>query len=242
MSSSQLFFRVFLISLALIMSGFTTVCAENRKAKDGMEQKSMKRVILIGASVGRAWNFPDLPARLGRDDYVFEYIGEYEFDKTPALMKLFNRRQDRPDAIIIKECAAYFPRNSDQYKQLIIQQVKDCLVNKIVPILATTVPVITPPFGTKFYFKDLLKTVWPNKIRIRQRLEPILRYNDWIIEYSTEQGLPVLDLEGALRVTTDDRRLRIEYTSGDGLHLNQDAYKVLDGIIMPVLDSVLWTE
>ena len=202
----------------------------------------MKKVVLVGASVGRAWDFPNLPVRLGRDDYVFEYIGVYEFDKTPALMKLFNRKQDRPDAILIKECAAYFPGNLDQYKQLIIRQVKDCLANKIVPILATTVPVTTPPFGTKFYFKDLLKTVWPNKIRIRQRLEPILRYNDWIIEYATEQGLPVLDLEGALRITTDDRRLRIEYTSGDGLHLNQDAYKVLDGIIMPVLDSVLWTE
>ena len=114
--------------------------------------------------------------------------------------------------------------------------------NKIVPILATTVPVTTPPFGTKFYFKDLLKAVWPNKIRIRQRLEPILRYNDWIIEYATEQGLPVLDLEGALRVTADDRKLQVEYTRGDGLHLNQNAYKVLDGIIMPVLDSVPWTE
>ena len=133
MFSSQFVFRVFLISLTLIIGGFSTVCAENHKAKDGMEQKRMKRVILIGASVGRAWDFPDLPARLGRDDYVFEYNGVYEFDKTPALMKLFNRKQDKPDAIIIKECAAYFPRNSDQYKQLIIRQVKDCLQTKLFP-------------------------------------------------------------------------------------------------------------
>ena len=201
-----------------------------------------RRVVLLGASVGRAWDFPNLSTRIGRQNYIFEYEGVYAFDKTPALARLLQRVDNKPDAIIIKECAAYFPGKLSEYKRIIKKQVNSIKRHQVVPILATTVPVTNPPFGSLFWVKDLVKIVWPNKLRIKFRQEPIQEFNDWLISYAKEQDVVILDLEKAVRISDADRRLSSRYTSGDGLHLNEHAYSVLDQIICPTLDKVKWAQ
>ena len=66
--------------------------------------KKEKHVVLLGASVGHAWKIEALPDRLTLSEstqaYRFEFVGEYAFDKTEALNKILQRKQNRPDVIL----------------------------------------------------------------------------------------------------------------------------------------------
>ncbi len=201
----------------------------------GMTKK--KHVVLLGASVGHAWNIEALPDRVAAaKDYRFEYVGEYAFDKTEALRKILQRKQNKPDAIFIKECAAYFPGDLSQYQELMKGWVKECRQAKVVPIPTTVVPVVsTKNKPIKDRLKDFIKTVLGRPTTATQ-LEGIFRYNDWVRVYAAQEGLTVLDLETPLRTSADDRSLRVDLHSGDGLHLNSTAYGLLDTIVVPTLD------
>jgi hypothetical protein len=197
----------------------------------GSEKKPI-RVLLLGASVGDAWNFSEWPMRMHRDDYAMEMVAEYAFDKTNALEEIFMRPRRKfrltrtylrgffepgprkPDILIIKECAAYFPGNLETYKGLVKSWVRQCREAGIKPVLATVVPVTQEHAQGR-----------PG------RLEGILAYNDWVRAYSKENNIGLLDLEAALRIGDSDRSLRTDLTSGDGLHLNTNAYAILDNLL-----------
>jgi lysophospholipase L1-like esterase len=68
----------------------------------------------------------------------------------------------------------------------------------------------------------------------------ILEYNDWIIMYCKNSGLCVLDLEQAVRYSAKNRYLREDLAKIDGLHINRKAYKILDKIVLPTLETVNW--
>ena len=201
----------------------------------GMTKK--KHVVLLGASVGQAWSIEALPDRVAAaQGYRFEYVGEYAFDKTEALRKILQRKENRPDAILIKECAAYFPGDLRRYQELLKEWVKECRKAKVIPIPTTVVPVIsTKNKPMKDRLKDFIKTLLGRPTTATQ-LEGIFRYNDWVREYTAQEGLTVLDLEVPLRTSQDDRSLRVDLHSGDGLHLNSTAYEILDTIVVPTLD------
>ena len=204
----------------------------------GMTKK--KHVVLLGASVGHDWKIETLPERLKQtgaaQGYRFEYVGEYAFDKTEALMKILQRKQNKPDAIIIKECAAYFPGGLRQYQELMKGWVKACKNAGVVPVPTTVVPVVSSKNKTiKERVKDFIKTILGRPTTSSHR-EGIFQYNDWIREYAAQEGLTVLDLEAPLRTSQDDRSLRVDLHSGDGLHLNSNAYEILDAVVVPTLD------
>ena len=200
--------------------------------------KELKHVILLGASVGHAWDIEKLPHRVNNRDFMFEFAGEYEFDKSKELKKILQRTTDKADAVILKECAAYFPGNFEKQKKLMEEWINKLQEKNIVPIPATVVPVTTPKFLSAAYFKNLLKRyIYKDKIPMEAKLKYILEYNDWIKQYSKERGLTVLDLEGALRINDSDRRLRPDLTSGDGLHLNKKAYSIIDNIVVSTLSK-----
>jgi lysophospholipase L1-like esterase len=116
-----------------------------------------------------------------------------------------------------------------------------CLEKNIIPIPTTVVPVTWSHNiinGVKIIIKRIIGRI--GKIYGLSRIDSILAYNDWIKEYAQSRGLVVLDLEAALRVSPEDRYLRNELSSGDGLHLNDQAYKILDGIVLPTLEQVKW--
>ncbi len=197
-----------------------------------------KHIILVGASVGHAWNIAELPKRIGVTGYTFEFIGEYDFDKSEAVSQITKRTSNRPFAVFLKECAAYFPGDFGKQKRLMQGWIEELSKNNIVPIPTTVVPVTAPDFLSVPYFKDVLKKVFPlGKVNLEKRLSYILEYNDWIKKYSKEKGFFLLDLEAALRRSDSDRRLRADLTSGDGLHLNKKAYSLLDHIVIPLLSG-----
>jgi hypothetical protein len=204
--------------------------------------KKNKHVVLLGASVGHEWKIESLPERLrlsgAADHYRFEYVGEYAFDKIEALMKILQRNQNKPDAIFIKECAAYFPGDLRQYQELMKGWIKECRKAGVIPIPTTVVPVVSSKNkSVKDQLKDFIKTILgiPTTGKAEQ-LEGIFQYNDWVREYAGQEGLTVLDLEAPLRTSQDDRSLRVDLHSGDGMHLNAKAYEILDRIVIPTLD------
>jgi hypothetical protein len=192
--------------------------------------------MLVGASIGQEWRLQDLPARQPLPGYSFEAVQAWQFDKSDAIdealmrparkfrptlsyVKGFFRSSPQPvDFFILKECSSYFPSDRRDDRQLVERWVRTIRgANKGV-MLATTVPV--------------------TQARARQypgKQEGLLAFNDWLRQYAAKEGLPVLDLEAALRADNKDRYLRDEYTSGDGTHLNKAGYDVLDRLLVTTL-------
>jgi hypothetical protein len=172
------------------------------------EAVARRRVVLLGASVGKAWRlhvgFPN-----------FRALDHYAFDKGPILERAL---ASRPDAIVIKECAAYFPDGGVD-RNLVRGWVERIRGASIHPVLATVVPVT----------RD-------HAARAPGRVEAIWAFNDWLRELGAAEQIPILDLEAALRCSAEDRHLDDALDSGDGLHLLPSTYRDrLDPLIAPLL-------
>lgn len=207
-------------------------CAAGSPAWAGKE-KAATKVVLLGASVGQEWEVGGMPKRLGNNRFQFEAVQAWQFDKTEALEEVLMRPKRKfkptksylkgffepapmkPDVVIIKECAAYFPGDLARFKSLVQKWVASIKASGKKPALATVVPVTSDHARRK-----------PG------RIEAIRAYNDWIRELAAAEKLPLIDLEAALREDATGRLLKAEYTSGDGLHLNRKAYDVLDKTLL----------
>ena len=186
-------------------------------------EKGSKYFILVGASVGKAWKFDEIPNRMKwGNNIVLGYRTKYNFDKSD-MVKSIVALPVPVTGVIIKECAAYFPRDIEQSQKAIKEWVTLLASNQITPILATVVPV-TQKHDSKY----------PG------RFASILAFNHFIREYASREGISVLDLEKALRISDQDWHLRTEYAQPDGLHLLRKAYaEVLDGIVLPIINSAV---
>lgn len=232
----------FVVLLGIFLSSKNSHAEEEATFPLKQEKTRPKRIILVGASIGRGWNIPALPARLQNDDYAFEFVDVSGFDKSEELRKVFRRSETQPDAIIIKECAAYFPGDFGLYKNLIAQWVSECQKHGIVPIPATVVPV-TRMHSFKKLAIDLLKLRNPFKTGSpfrHRRQKAIQEYNDWLRGFCGERKLSVLDLEKAVRKSDKNRYLRSRWAKIDGLHLNKKGYQVIDRIVIPTLHEADW--
>ena len=204
-----------------------------------------KHILLLGASIGEAWDFPHLSTRLNDFTHKYEFIAKYEPDKSDILNQVLKRKETLPDIIIIKQCAAYFKSSSDTYDSIHIEAykllaskwVKQCRKKNIDPLLATVIPV-TEKLPLWNQIKRLIKkhilrkNITPYFSDIR--LKGICDYNDWVRDYSKANGLKVLDLESLLRISNSNRHLKPDLST-DGLHINQRAYKLLDQLVIHTL-------
>lgn len=186
-------------------------------------KEEVQYVILVGASVGKAWEFPSIPERQHwkEEKIVLGNRTIYDFDKGSAIQSLI----ELPipvSAVIIKECAAFFPRDVNSSQASINRWVSQLLSRHIKPILATVVPV------TKIH-----------DFSHPGRFQSIIEFNKFIREYASSKGIAVLDLEKALRISDDDHHLREEYAAADGLHLVKKGYDVLDEIVLSVIKKQL---
>ncbi len=189
--------------------------------------------VLVGASIGKAWDLPAFPARMHLSGVSFEYEGVFDFDKSPAVEALLAREAGRPDAIVLKECASYFPGDLARYETLLRSWIAASRAAGVVPIVATVSPVVRPR-GIAERLRAMVKT------RLLRRPDPaqqIREYNDRLRRIAADEALPLLDLEAALRVSESDRSLRPDLTSGDGLHLNAKAYERLDAALAALVSS-----
>ena len=186
----------------------------------------IRRIVLAGASVGRDWDFPGFPERTGLKDIQCEYCGRFDFDKKPLLDRLLQPDRPVPDAVLLKECAAYFPGDHQGYTAMMEGWVDQCVQVGALPVLVTVAPVVRR-IGKFRRLRDLAAKLQGRRT-VNGRLAAIARFNDWLRELASRRGLPLLDLEEALWVGPHDRSLRPDLHSGDGLHLNESAYSLLD--------------
>lgn len=222
-----------LLALSIGLSGLFTLLA-------GRQEKAARHVVLLGASIGRAWSISEIPERIETGNYVFEYVSGGGFDKTNALIRILSRKENKPDVIFIKECAAYFPGDLARYRNLMEQWVELCRQEGVVPVPATVVPV-TRLHAFKKILIDIIKGRNPLKDGnpfAHNRNRVILRFNDWIREFAEQKGLAVLDLEKAVRYSESNRFLKENLSRLDGLHLNSKAYRKLDRMVIPVLENI----
>jgi hypothetical protein len=179
-------------------------------------------IVLVGASVGSAWDFPNLNKRVSLDKKIVTgFRGVYDFDKSKTLDVLCNLPIP-VTAVIIKECAAYFPRDINSSHKQIVKWVHQLKNKGIQPILATVVPV----------------TMEHDKVHL-DRFKTISSFNELIRKYAREEGIPVLDLEKALRVSEDNRHLVTDYSQKDGLHLLSKPYSdILDEFVLDTIKTL----
>ena len=181
-----------------------------------------KYLVLVGASIGKAWKFENLPDRLNLGpEFVFGNRTKYDFDKSSDIEAL-TKLPVPVSGVIIKECAAYFPRDLKSSQKQIVTWATKLRSQDITTILATTVPVTEE-----------------HDHNHSGKFKSILEFNDFIRQYASKEGIAVLDLEKALRKSNEDRHLKNEYAKPDGLHLVKRAYdKVLDKIILPITETI----
>jgi len=206
------------------------------------DNREKKLTVLLGASIGRAWNISGLPERIGDHNYIFKYVDGGGFDKSKKLKEILSRIEKKPDAIFLKECAAYFPGQFEEYKSLMERWIGDCYAAGVIPIPTTVVPV-TRLHALKKLGIDILKLRNPFKFGgpfKNKRQKAILEYNDWIRTYCIEKGLVFLDLEQAVHKSTKNRYLKSKLAKIDGLHLNKKGYQALDKIVIPTLEKANW--
>lgn len=193
----------------------------------------MRRIHLLGASIGREWDFPGLAARAALQAYRFEFTAHYAFDKSEALRAILAEPAGPPAAIVLKECAAWFPTDLSRCADLVRGWVERCREAGSVPIPATVVPVVLD--GSARAAAARLWRRLRGKVDPGRRLGALLEYNDWLLGFAEAERLAVLDLEAAVRIDESRRSLRPDLHSGDGLHLNRAAYGILDRLVAPTL-------
>lgn len=235
---STLFGAVVSLFGSVALAAATHDTATERSAGGSMH------VVLIGASIGKSWNLPELPRRASSNRYTFEALQVWDYDKSetvdetlmrparkfrfaPSYFKALFQAAPRPaDVVILKECSSYFPGDRDaelqRKKELLQQWVHDVRMKKI-PVMLTTVAPITRARAERDG---------------AAKHQAIRLFNDWVRTYAAEQSIPLIDLEQALRADDRDRYLRDDLTSGDGSHLNRAAYEILDRVLIDALATM----
>lgn len=222
--------------MGLLLLNNCTLSTDTGQQEQVMSNK--KRVLLIGASIGQAWQLQEMPLRLKDENHIFESVAAWQYDKTDALEEILMRPRRKlyftrtyikgffqpapklPNVIIIKECASYFPGDQTLYQELIKKWVERIQRAEIRVILATVAPVTRDRAAKR-----------------EGQIESIWQFNDWIRAYAEKEGFVLLDLESALRKSPRERFLQDDLTSGDGQHLNKKAYDLLDKVLQKTLQS-----
>ena len=70
----------------------------------GPEAIRTKRVVLVGASIGKGWEFESVGRRIQRSDLRFDYQGAFRFDKGETIQDLI-KSPDKPAIVLNKECS-----------------------------------------------------------------------------------------------------------------------------------------
>lgn len=193
-----------------------------------------KRIVYIEASTGRAWKLDQFANRTGVTNLSIEFIPVYDFDKSAALTKALESSTANPDVVVLQECSAYFPGPLEDYKRMYhgwIQQIKRA---GVVPVVATTVPPAEAS-GLLSTAKEFVKI---HILGRESRYDQIAAFNDWLRWEARQEGLQVLDLEESLRRSPTDRRMNDTYDAGDGTHLNEKAYQLLDSQFVRLLKEM----
>jgi hypothetical protein len=98
--------------------------------------------------------------------------------------------------------------------------------------------VTTAPPGEPRGYLERTKNFVKHVIGRPTVLDGVTEFNDWLKQYGQQQGVPVFDLEAALRRNANDRWMKPEFDSGDQLHLNVLAYDAMDRAFVTFLSTI----
>jgi len=187
-----------------------------RKAQlTGTPRNVSQYIVLFGASIGHAWNLSDLSQRQHVKDDFWGYRGYYEFDKS-SLVESVLASPVKPDVVVVKECATYFPRDTKKAINTLFTGIEKLKKNGIEVVVATTVPITRK---RNSHNPDQMKS--------------INAFNTVLRKTASEKGLRVLDLQAALSDTSEEGFLAERFDVGDGMHLQKSAYQnVLDKLMV----------
>jgi len=226
-----------LLSCIIAAAGLLMLNSCTPAQEQGQPGMAQKRIMLIGASIGKSWKLAEYAGRMNDRTRTYESIAVYQYDKSEALEEILMRPKRKfhltltyvkgffqpspmlPDVIILKECSSYFPGDAVLQKELMRKWIKRVRDAHREVMVATVVPVTRARAEAA-----------------KGKMEGIQAYNDWIREYAKQEGIKLLDLEAALRNSHTDHFLRDELNSGDGTHLNQKAYEILDKLLLQILE------
>lgn len=206
--------KIATIFLSLFLTTTTSAMAMTQTA-------DTKRITLVGASIGKDWNFDRIAERLKVSGYDFRYMGKYDFDKSELINAIVGQSR-KSDIVMIKECSSYFPGDAAKQRAFVQDWVGKLRAAGVQPVLVTVAPVKAPGLvqrGKDLVKKAIGKPVWP---------EEVAAFNDWLREYAARERLPLFDLEQALWIAPDQRYLKPEFTTDDSVHLSRVAYERLD--------------
>jgi lysophospholipase L1-like esterase len=193
-----------------------------------------RHIVYIEASTVNRWKLDSFAARTNTERYHFEVLREYDFDKSRLVRQVVAARERRPDAVVLQECAAYFPGDLDAYKRLFRGWIEEIQGHGLLPVVAT----IVPPAHSKGWLEDAKDFAKERIFRRPSQYQQVVAFNEWLRALGAELRVPVFDLEQMLRISTQDRHMRGEYNAGDGIHLAPVAYERLDWEMLQFLDRL----
>ena len=195
-----------------------------------------RHIAYIEASTVHLWKLEEFPARTRIQRYRFDVFPEYDFDKSKVVDRVLAGPIQRPDVVILQECSVYFPGDLPTYQRMYRGWVEHLRASGLRPVIAT----IVPPARSHGWWQGAKDLVKQRLLARPSRYEQVVAFNDWLRTLGAELAVPVLDLEPIVRVSAENRHMRPEYDSGDGVHLNAVAYRHLDTALLEFLDRLEW--
>lgn len=193
-----------------------------------------KDIVYIEASTVNRWKLKEFGKRVNDDQFQIEPVTLYDFDKTPRVNAALTQRPAKPDAIVMQECSVYFPGDMKSYKEKYQSWIHQIKQSGVTPVIAT----IVPPADSQGFVEDMKAFVKVKVLRQASQHQQITEFNDWLRELARNENVPLFDLEKYTRRSDTDRRMREEYNSGDGIHVNATAYSMLDKELLTFLRAL----
>lgn len=222
------------IRIAIILFGIVFGIYCNNSI--GKEVNNIKDIVYIEASTGKAWKLDKFPERVGSKKYKIDFMRVYEYDKSDLVKKALDKKRKKPDAVVIQECAVYFPGNLSEYKNKYKGWIKDIKNAGSKPIIATVVPPAKRT-GIVDQVKEFIKIYLLGRDK---QIDQVVEFNEWLRKLAKSENVALLDLEKAVRVSEENRHMKEEFNTGDSIHINKDAYDKLDSVFLKELDGMDW--
>ncbi len=217
----SLFFMTILFSDVMVAQDWPNLSRfREENAQLGAPKHGEKRVVFIGNSITEQWLKTDT-AFFQKYNLINRGIGG---QTTPQMLLRF-----RQDVIDLKPVVV-----------VILAGINDIAGNtgpstlKMITDNLESMAQLAKASGIKVILCTLLPS---NRIPWRDNMNPaamVSELNTWIREYSKIHNIDVADYYSPL---VDENKGLPEKYSGDGVHVNLDAYRIMEKVVMPFIEK-----
>lgn len=199
-----------------------TIKFKDANNKLGLPKENENRIVFMGNSITEGWSI-EYPEFFEGKSYINRGISG---QTTPQMLIRF--RSDvidlKPKVVVILAGVNDIAGNTgyttlEMIENNIASMAELAIANNIKVILSSILPAYDFPWN-------------PGK----QPAEKIFWLNQWIKEYAAKKGIVYVDYYSAM---VDERKgLKKEY-SGDGVHPNEDGYKIMSPLVEKAISETL---